>query len=478
MTKGSVLPNFRSVLVGGAAYYRVSSKEQEREGFSIDAQRRLIRDYAERKGINIVREFVDVETAKTTGRPQFGEMLKFIKKNKAVKALLVEKHDRLHRNFADLVKVDELEVEVHLVKDGDVMTKDARASDKFMYGIKTLMAKQYCDNLSEEARKGMLEKAEQGLWPSAAPFGFKNALGPDGKKIIVRDPEAAKVVQQIFEWYSSGDVAVLDIVERARTAGMTLSKRGGGVNASKVHQILRRRLYSGQFEWKGRVYRGSHEALISPELWQAVQDRLDGRKAKRHRRSRHEFAYARLMSCGRCGPSIVGEIKKGKYVYYHCTEHKGTCSDPYTREADLDEQFAAVLESLRFDEEVLGWIRAAFGREPPRHQPASRGGHPAPGGPAQAPAAPHRRGLHRQDRRQRAGRVLRDEGGRMARRAGAVPPLDRQPPERQRHLHARWHPAAGAGRQRREAVPEAVRRREAQAARIHRLELHARRRQD
>ncbi len=66
------------------------------------------------------------------------------------------------------------------------------------------------------------------------------------------------------------------------------------------------------------------------------------------------------MSCGHCGAAIVGEIKKGKYVYYHCTEYRGACSDPYTREADLDAQFAAVLEGLRFDDEVLGWVRAAL----------------------------------------------------------------------------------------------------------------------
>jgi DNA invertase Pin-like site-specific DNA recombinase len=57
-------------------YARVSSKEQEKEGYSIPAQRRLLKDYAHKNSLKIVREFIDVETAKQAGRADFGEMLK------------------------------------------------------------------------------------------------------------------------------------------------------------------------------------------------------------------------------------------------------------------------------------------------------------------------------------------------------------------------------------------------------------------
>jgi hypothetical protein len=57
-----------------------------------------------------------------------------------------------------------------------------------MHGIKVLMAKNYIDNLSKEARKGMQEKAEQGIWPPKCPLGYRNITGPEGKKIIATDP--------------------------------------------------------------------------------------------------------------------------------------------------------------------------------------------------------------------------------------------------------------------------------------------------
>lgn len=67
----------------------------------------------------------------------------------------------LYHNLKDYVILDEFELDIHLVKEGQILSRDSRSSEKFMHGIKVLMAKNYIDNLSEEARKGMLEKAEQ-----------------------------------------------------------------------------------------------------------------------------------------------------------------------------------------------------------------------------------------------------------------------------------------------------------------------------
>src|ERR1700690_2249974 len=79
-------------------YARVSSKDQEREGFSIPAQLRLLRDYAASRGYVIADEFTDVETAKEGGRTHFGEMLAHLKRHPgACRTILVEKTDRLYR---------------------------------------------------------------------------------------------------------------------------------------------------------------------------------------------------------------------------------------------------------------------------------------------------------------------------------------------------------------------------------------------
>ncbi len=206
-------------------YARVSSKEQEKEGFSIPAQLKLLRDYALAEGIHVVEEYVDVETAKQAGRSSFGEMVDYLRQHPEARIILVEKTDRLYRNLKDWVTLDELDLEIHFVKEGVVLSADSRSSEKFMHGIKVLMAKNYIDNLSEETRKGMTEKAEQGIWPSYAPFGYRNVLGENGKKTIEPDPELAPVVRQMFEWYATGQYSVRDITRMAREHGSGISQQ-------------------------------------------------------------------------------------------------------------------------------------------------------------------------------------------------------------------------------------------------------------
>jgi len=159
-------------------YARVSSKEQEKEGFSIPAQLKLMEEYATKNELQIVGEFTDSETAKKAGRTNFLAMIERLKKSKDIKVILVEKTDRLTRNFQDYVLIDELiqklDIEVHMVKEGEILSQQAKSHTKLIHGIKVVLAKNFIDNLSEETSKGMSEKAAQGNWPSKAPYGYLN----------------------------------------------------------------------------------------------------------------------------------------------------------------------------------------------------------------------------------------------------------------------------------------------------------------
>ena len=88
-------------MIKAVAYSRVSSREQEREGYSIPAQRKLLAEYARTRGFHIEREFIDVESAKNPGRKEFGEMLRLLETDDACRVVLVEKTDRLYRNRTD-----------------------------------------------------------------------------------------------------------------------------------------------------------------------------------------------------------------------------------------------------------------------------------------------------------------------------------------------------------------------------------------
>src|SRR5260370_12644323 len=141
-------------------YARVSSKDQEREGFSIPAQLKFLREYASRNGFHIAQEFVDVETAKATGRKKFGEMLTFFPRNPGCRVLIVEKTDRLYRNFKDCVTLEDLDVEIHLPKEGQVICKDSKSQAKLMHGIQVVMPRNYIQNLQQEHSQQLRQKSE------------------------------------------------------------------------------------------------------------------------------------------------------------------------------------------------------------------------------------------------------------------------------------------------------------------------------
>src|SRR2546426_2806402 len=141
-------------------YARVSSKEQEREGFSIPAQLKLLREYASRNEFQLVMEFVDIETTKSPGRQNFVEMARFFAGNKErdCRVILVEKTDRLYRNFRDAVTLEDLDLEIHLVKEGQIISKDAKSQAKLIHGMQLVLARNYIENLREEVKKGRSEE--------------------------------------------------------------------------------------------------------------------------------------------------------------------------------------------------------------------------------------------------------------------------------------------------------------------------------
>ena len=171
------------------------------------------------------------------------------------------------------------------------------------------------------------------------------------------DPNTASVITQLFEWFATGEYSLKGLAAKARHEGFRLDDQK--VHKSLVHQILRKRLYTGDFDWDGVTYHGTHAPLVTKETWNRVQSLLD---AKQHRKKMtHDFTYSGIITCGHCGCSMVAEIKKGRYVYYHCTNGKSTdCPEPYTREELLTQTLTSVLGELIVPNAITAWLRAAL----------------------------------------------------------------------------------------------------------------------
>ena len=330
-------------------YARVSSKDQEKEGYSIPAQLKLLREYALKNDIKITREFVDVETAKTTGRKQFGEMVLYFERHPESRVVIVEKTDRLYRNFHDCVTLEDLEIEIHLPKEGQVVSKDSKSQAKLVHGIQLVIARNYIENLREEVRKGMREKAAQGIYPSRPPLGYTNNKLTHTIEI---DAEKASIAKRVFELYATGRYSLAELRKIIRTETGKMFQKG------YLHKLLKNPFYSGFFVWNGERYKGTHPLIISLELFRQVQEVLDGHNRPRYRK--HEFAFRGLLTCAFDNCTLTAEIKKQRYKYYRCTESKGKCELPYIREEALAERLGQVLQGIYIPDDVLGQLESSL----------------------------------------------------------------------------------------------------------------------
>jgi len=333
-------------------YARVSTKEQEAEGFSVPSQLKTTRKYASKLKLQVEREFTESKSARHPGRTQFNAMLDFLEKYKDVKNILVEKTDRLSRNMHDLADMYDLiqlsDVSLHLVLEGRVLNKNSHSNDFVAFGINGVMSKGVSDNIVSEVKKGMLEKAEQGVYPSHVPYGYKN-VRENMKKGIRQDPEAALYVKKMFELYATGNHSLKSIHKTMLEDGMVY-RNGKNFHKSTVEYILTNVFYMGSFVWAGKTYENaSHEPIITKELFWKVQSML--KRPNKNKSQKSLFTYPGMIKCGVCGLAITAQLQK-KYIYYHCTGNHGNCKQRYIREEAIDEAFEALFENVCISQEI------------------------------------------------------------------------------------------------------------------------------
>jgi len=256
-----------------AALYGRVSKEEQVEGYSLDAQRRAFRTLTEGRGWSCYKEYMEegrsAHTDDVRKRPVFQEAIKDALAGK-YDVLVVHKIDRFSRKLRITLEYFE---KLGKAGVGFVSIQNqidySTPSGKFMLVMQGGLAELYSDNLSEEVKKGLDERKEQGLYNGLLPFGA--VKGPDG--IPIPDPDTFPGLLLAFELSATGksdrDVAHAVNAKGYRTVG---SRGGQPFKNSSLRWILRNRFYLGFLpDGKGGWIDGKHEALIEQELWDQVQ---------------------------------------------------------------------------------------------------------------------------------------------------------------------------------------------------------------
>jgi len=324
------------------AYIRVSSTGQEED--SPKTQRQFMRDFAAGHSIEIVRFFAETYSARTPGRPAYDEMLSFLGANPDVKTVLVYKLDRLWRNEVDYGAFAALD-NVKVVSATEDIPEGS--TGRFLRTMYMAVATLESDKTSERVRDSALQKVRNGGWPGPAPTGYVNNTAT---KTIEPDPVMGSIVARVFEVYAYEVISLSELVKRARELGLR-TRSGGSLAKGSLHHLLTNPFYYSTMRWCGKLYPGNHRPLVTRALFNRVQERLQS-KATPKGKSR-TFPFRGLLTCGYCGCQITAEIKKGKYIYYHCTQSHGKCEQPWHRQHVLAEQLRPVVDDVCVPRETV-----------------------------------------------------------------------------------------------------------------------------
>ncbi|MEP0843487.1 MAG: recombinase family protein [Phycisphaerae bacterium] len=345
------------------ALARVSSREQEREGFSLEVQEDALKRYAAQAGGEIAKLFKIAETAsKGDERKTFRELIAYAKKNAAfLDGLLFYKVDRAARNLFDYVELERLESEYDLPFISVSQPTENTPAGRMMRRTLANMASFYTEQQSVDVREGLSRRVQEGWFVGLAPYGYRN-VRKDGRGIIEIDPDAAANVKRIFHLYAYENLTLDGVVERINAEGRIWRKSVPKFPRSSIHNILKDRAYIGELLHKGEWYPGKHEPLIDRATWNRVQALLGG-----HVYHAQTLTYAgQLIQCGHCGHPITGELVKKKakdgirqHVYYRCTYYNRKDHPRIrVREADIEAQVLAVFDKMKVEnDDVRDWFR-------------------------------------------------------------------------------------------------------------------------
>jgi len=261
-------------------YARVSTKEQQDEGYSIPAQLKGIRAFCEAESLSIVQEFTEAESAGASGRTEFSRMCAYLAEHPEIRTVVAHKLDRLYRNFADQIALEEVIGARARYVIGDVPDSP---QGELLRDVQLSVAKYYLTNLAEEVKKGMNEKVAQGGWPHKAPLGY---LNDSNTRSVIVDPERAPLVVRAFERYATGLVSVTRLADELNELGLR-TKRGALIRSNTLDRILRNPFYMGVITYGGESFTGAHEPLVSPALFDRVQSSFKPNKIN----TRHKHVF-------------------------------------------------------------------------------------------------------------------------------------------------------------------------------------------
>jgi len=328
---------------------RVSSQGQTRragsdEGYSIPAQREGCHRKAKQLEAEVVQEFVGPAQSASSGLyPALRDALAFVGEHGDIDYLIVFRLDRFARDeltqFAAFAELRAAGVRLVSVTEQLDETPQGMLSMGILGAVNAYRSRDDARKITE----GRVKKAREGGTPSRAPLGYLNRKRWDGAndiRWVEVDPERAPHIQWAFQAYATGEWPVKPLLEELTERGLTTrptpKRPAGKLSKSVLNGILKNPYYIGKVVFQGVQYEGNHPQLITPDLFDQVQQVMAAHYLAGEKQSRHEHYLKGTIFCGICGNRLIFTRCSGNggvYDYFVCghRHHGPGCELPYLR---------------------------------------------------------------------------------------------------------------------------------------------------
>lgn len=366
-----------------AAYSRVSTTMQAKDGSSMDAQREILRRHIEYRNSlgngkwELVGSYEEAGlSGKNTRRPKLQEMLADIRQG-VVNVVLVTKLDRISRSLSDLHRLIEFfkDHNVRFVSLGDNVdtANDGGAAGRFTFNIIGSVAEFERAIIAERVRQTMEWRAEDGQWNGGRLLGYEYR----DKRLVPVDEERV-IVEAIYSTYlrtnslraTAREMNAMGYRTKQYVSRREIHHGGEPFTKNAIYWILQNPTYAGRIRFKENTFDGKHEAIVDPDMFDEVQKRLEfnGLHPKRRRdKPKFTFMLDGLVRCGCCSASLSPSWSVGRsktYRYYVCLSDRdnGGCEISRVNADELENTVANRLRTLAEDERLLDAVLAKHNR--------------------------------------------------------------------------------------------------------------------
>jgi len=333
-------------------YTRVSTKSQE-DNTSLENQRKVCRAVADELGFDVIGEFGNkYESGKTMIRAEFSKMVDFIadKKNRVAFVLFYDL-DRFSRT-PEGIGIAETWRNKYKVRLISANNPNVPSTDiEFIYQHQAVLNSSI-ENIKrrEKTMAGTAAKLREGKWTGILSVGYKRIY--EGKKSIIVPDENADYIKAIFDLRGNHLMEVPDIYRHICSLGCK------SITEKNIYKILIQPFYCGYYTHglleEGELIQGTHEPLVTEELFNKVNTIHEG-KNRKVRRDYPELCLKGFVKCDTCGRNLTAYYKKNKNKFYYKCGTKG-CKFNKSNEK-MEDAFLMLLKCMKLSSKEKDKVR-------------------------------------------------------------------------------------------------------------------------